>query len=109
IGLRGSSGLDPDRLLRTLHEVRPHSLILVPQLLFALVSAGERGLLPPISLRFVAVGGAHVAPQLLRRAEALGIPVYEGYGLSECASVVCLNTPGGRRVGSVGRPLGHAR
>jgi long-subunit acyl-CoA synthetase (AMP-forming) len=35
--------------------------------------------------------------------------VYEGYGLSECASVVCLNTPAARRTGSVGRPLLHAR
>lgn len=109
IGLRGASGFDTDRFLRTLHESRPHSLILVPQLLFALVAAGECGLLPPDTLRFVAVGGARVAPGLLRRADALGIPVHEGYGLSECASVVCLNTPASRRVGSVGRPLEHAQ
>jgi long-subunit acyl-CoA synthetase (AMP-forming) len=46
---------------------------------------------------------------LLERAEAAGIPAYEGYGLSECASVVCLNTPGTRRAGTVGRPLPHVR
>lgn len=39
----------------------------------------------------------------------MGLPVYEGYGLSECASVVCLNTPAACRIGSVGRPLPHAR
>jgi long-chain acyl-CoA synthetase len=53
---------------------------------------------------------AILLPQLLlARAEALGLPVYEGYGLSECASVVCLNRPGAVRAGSVGRPLPHAK
>ena len=54
----------------------------------------EKGMSPvPRSLRFVAVGGARVAPALIERARAVGLPVYEGYGLSECASVVALNTP----------------
>jgi long-subunit acyl-CoA synthetase (AMP-forming) len=35
--------------------------------------------------------------------------VFQGYGLSECASVVCLNTPAHDKPGSVGRPLPHAR
>jgi long-subunit acyl-CoA synthetase (AMP-forming) len=35
--------------------------------------------------------------------------VFEGYGLSECASVVALNTEGARRIGSVGKPLAHAQ
>jgi long-subunit acyl-CoA synthetase (AMP-forming) len=49
-----------------------------------------------------------VSPALLARADRLGLPVYEGYGLTECASVVALNTPAARRTGSVGRPLPHA-
>ncbi len=107
IGLQGASGLDLERFLRVLGATQPHSIILLPQLLLALVSAGERGLPLPQSLRFVAVGGGRVTPQLLRRAQALGLPVFEGYGLSECASVVCLNTPRARRIGTVGRPLPH--
>ena len=35
----------------------------------------------------------------------LGIPLFEGYGLSECCSVVALNRPGATRAGSVGQPL----
>ncbi len=107
IGLRGASQFDLPCFLGSLGRVQPHSLILLPQLLLALVTAAERGLPVPRSLRFVAVGGGRVAPQLLERAEALGLPVYEGYGLSECASVVCLNAPGQRQAGTVGKPLGH--
>jgi long-subunit acyl-CoA synthetase (AMP-forming) len=109
IGLQGASGLDVERLVGSLHHGRPHSVILLPQMLLALVSAAERGMALPDSLRFVAVGGGRVAPQLLERADAIGLPVFEGYGLSECASVVCLNTPEARRIGTVGRPLDHAR
>lgn len=107
IGLSGASGFDLMRFLQALQAAQPHSLILLPQLLLALVSAGERKLPVPSSLRFVAVGGGRVSTQLLERADALDLPIFEGYGLSECASVVCLNTPGQRRIGSTGQPLGH--
>jgi long-subunit acyl-CoA synthetase (AMP-forming) len=102
-------GLDAGRLLGTLSREQPSSLILVPELLQVLVVAAERGWQPPASLQFVAVGGAKVSGELLARADAAGIPVHEGYGLSECASVVCLNTPASRRAGTVGRPLPHVR
>ena len=36
------------------------------------------------TLRFVAVGGGKVAPELIAHARAAGLPVYEGYGLSRC-------------------------
>ncbi len=103
------TGLDVTRLLDTLKRSSPNSLILVPELLQVLVTAAERGWPVPGSLQFVAVGGAAVSVDLLERANAVRIPVYEGYGLSECASVVCLNTPAARRAGTVGRPLPHVR
>ncbi len=106
-GLMGASGLDVPRMLQCLHATQPHSLIVLPQLLHALVSVAEQGGSVPASFRFVAVGGARVAPQLLERAHRLGWPVFEGYGLSECASVVCLNTPEQQRLGTVGIPLPH--
>jgi long-chain acyl-CoA synthetase len=99
--------LDPQRLLRSLTLHRPESLVLVPELLRLLVRAAQSGFKLPPSLKFIAVGGAPVARTLLEEAASLGIPVFEGYGLSECGSVVCLNTPQARRLGSVGRPLPH--
>ncbi|MGY2441005.1 AMP-binding protein [Pseudomonas sp. SDO52101_S400] len=107
LGIQGASGVDVPRLLGCLASRVPESLILVPQLLLLLVSAAEQKAFDPQSLRFAAVGGARVSRDLLHRAQRVGLPVYEGYGLSECASVVCLNRPGARRPGSVGRPLPH--
>ena len=108
IGLGGATHFDVERFLATLARAEPHSAILLPQLLLMLVTAVERGAPLPQSLRFIAVGGGRTSPALLHRAEALGLPVFEGYGLSECGSVVCLNTPAERRIGTVGRPLPHA-
>ncbi|AKK00638.1 AMP-binding protein [Pseudomonas sp. WP18] len=107
LGIQGASGVDVPRLLSNLADRKAQSLILVPQLLLMLVSAAEQQAFDPRHLRFVAVGGARVAQDLLHRAQRLGLPVYEGYGLSECASVVCLNRPGAHRPGSVGKPLPH--
>ncbi|MFT6915349.1 MAG: long-chain acyl-CoA synthetase [Motiliproteus sp.] len=105
-GLTGSGQLDPSAFTALLQHSQPQSLILVPELLQALVGLAAQGQIPE-SLRFVAVGGGPVAPQILRQAQQLGLPVYEGYGLSECGSVVSLNTPQQQRAGSVGRPLSH--
>ncbi|MHC8318986.1 AMP-binding protein [Pseudomonas sp. LB3P31] len=109
LGIAGASGVEVPRLLRSLSSRAPESLILVPQLLLMLVSAAEQGAFDPQPLRFAAVGGARVSPSLLQRARRVGLPVFEGYGLSECASVVCLNRPQARRPGSVGRPLAHVQ
>ena len=107
VGLTGSSGLDVNQWLSCIERYQPNSLILVPELLSLLTRAAEAGWPVPASLKYVAVGGGKVAAELLRRAHAVDIPAYEGYGLSECASVVALNVPGDVRVGSAGRPLPH--
>lgn len=109
LGMGGASQVDFKRLLGAIALSGAQSLILVPQLLMGLVTAIERGLMRVGPLRFVAVGGARVSPSLLARAEAVGLPVFEGYGLSECASVVALNQPGAVRIGSVGKPLPHVQ
>jgi long-subunit acyl-CoA synthetase (AMP-forming) len=109
LGLGGSSSVEPRLLLTALDSLQPHTLILIPQLLRLLVLASEQGWRAPRSLRFVAVGGARVGSALIHRARAGGIPVYEGYGLSECASVVSLNNPAADRPGSAGKPLPHLR
>jgi len=107
IGLEGSANLDILKMLQALERLQPTSIILLPQMLVALVAAIEDGWTPPATLQFVAVGGAKVSPDLIPLARTAGLPVYEGYGLSETASVACLNRPDCDLPGSVGRPLSH--
>lgn len=105
----GYGGVDVAAFVATISRVAPQSLIVPPELLRVLVVAARKGWAPPADLRFIAVGGATVSQALLDEANAIGLPAYQGYGLSECASVVCLNTPASARSGSVGKPLPHAR
>ncbi|MEJ2691540.1 MAG: AMP-binding protein [Candidatus Thiodiazotropha sp.] len=106
-GLLGASGLDARRMLEALARHEATTAIFSPQMLQGAVTALEAEQPRPEKLRFIAVGGAAVSKRLLERAAELKLPVYEGYGLSEFASVVSLNRPGAQRLGSVGRPLGH--
>ncbi|MET0282565.1 MAG: AMP-binding protein [Steroidobacteraceae bacterium] len=110
LGLTGSSSFDAARFHATVVAQQPHSIILLPQMLRVwvghLMLSGQRA---PESLKLVAVGGAAVGTKLLELARAVGIPAYEGYGLSEGASVQTLNLPSADLPGSAGRVLPHAR
>ena len=107
LGLTGSSQLSLPTLLQALHQYQPNSLIALPQILQGFVAAGMQGFGLPASLAFIAVGGARTPAVLIEQARAIKIPVYEGYGLSECASVVSLNSPVADKIGSVGKALNH--
>ncbi|MGO9899451.1 MAG: AMP-dependent synthetase/ligase [Solirubrobacteraceae bacterium] len=60
-------------------------------------------------LREAVTGAAPIAPGILEFFYACGVPVMEGYGLTETASVVSVNTLDAFRLGSVGRPLPGVR
>lgn len=109
VGLSGASGLNIQKLLAAIEQSQASTAIFTPELLNAMVCKIEAGAANPDTLRFLAVGGASVSPNLLKRAQALSIPVYEGYGLSECASVVALNTATAHKIGSVGQALPHLK
>jgi len=107
LGFNGASEFDVQKLAAVLESVQPDSLILLPGILSALVAFIKHGWQAPDSLKFVAVGGSRVGSGLLEAAEAVNLPVYEGYGLSECSSVVSLNSPNDNQQGSAGMPLPH--
>ena len=108
LGWAGSSGLEIQSLASSITKVQPNSAVILPQILKGLISLCEsERWAAPASLRFLAVGGARVAPELIQRGRTLGLPVYEGYGLSECGSVVSVNTPSADKIGSAGKVLSH--
>ncbi|AJI95158.1 AMP-binding enzyme family protein [Yersinia ruckeri] len=109
VGFTGSSQFSYPILAQVIQQWRPHSLVLVPELLRLLVMLCAINPDLAASLRFVAVGGGKVAKDLVAKSHQLGLPVYEGYGLSECGSVVALNTLGSLLPGSVGKPLAHCQ
>ncbi len=106
LGFSGSIQVDARALGQKLQHLQPTTAILVPQLLKLFLGLAAARLLPK-SFRFLAVGGAPVAASQLAQAQSLGLPVYQGYGLSEAASVVAMNWPEDNRPGSVGKLLPH--
>jgi long-chain acyl-CoA synthetase len=80
------------------------TLALCDRLVFGKIRARFGG-----RLQFAVSGAAALAREVAEFVEALGIEVYEGYGLTETSPVVSANVPGCKRLGSVGRPLPDVR
>ena len=106
-GLTGAAQFDPHVCLDAIQRHQAESVILLPQMLQAMVAVTRPGDARIRTLKFVAVGGAKTPAALIHAARAKGFPVFEGYGLSECGSVVSLNLPGADRPGSAGKPLAN--
>jgi long-chain acyl-CoA synthetase len=61
------------------------------------------------NLKYAISGGAAIPMEVARFIDALGIRVYEGYGLSETSPIATANWPGSRKMGSVGKPIPGVR
>lgn len=88
----------------TIGAVERLSLGLARRLIFAKIVARFGG-----RLRFAISGSAALNKEVAEFVDALGIEVYEGYGLTEASPVVSVNYPGHRKIGSVGKPLPGVR
>jgi len=97
---------DQGRFQRCLREDGVTLTSLVPTMLHRLLNSSPATEWPE-SLRLVLLGGAAAAPELLRAASDVGVPVAATYGLTETASQVATALPAdiSRKPESVGRPL----
>jgi long-chain acyl-CoA synthetase len=60
-------------------------------------------------LEFAVSGAAALPREVAELMEAIGIALYEGYGLTETSPIVSANIPGQSKPGTVGRPLPGVR
>lgn len=59
------------------------------------------------NFKIIVSGGAAIQPRIIRTFRAAGLPIYEGYGLTETSPVVAVTSTdhNGIKVGTVGPPL----
>lgn len=104
-----------DTLIQNLQEVRPHYMSAVPRIhqkLAALArpafEAGNREALRDLyggRIRWVSSGGAALPPDVARFYWEAGVPIYQGYGLTETSPVISFSYEGHNKIGASGVPL----
>src|SRR5467141_1499413 len=88
----------------TLAGIQPTTLAwkIADRLLFSKVPAGMGGK----AEEFIS-GGAPLGLELAEWFADIGIPIDEGYGLTETSPVIAVNTPAAHKLGTVGKPLAN--
>ncbi|MEY4371483.1 MAG: hypothetical protein RL219_252 [Actinomycetota bacterium] len=103
--------VDPLRILQIIESQRITSFAAVPVIFDTMLQHPDFATFDLSSLQVMGAGGAAVPESLIIRLQAAGLPMSQGYGLTEGCGISCwLPAHDARRkVGSCGRPLMHTR
>jgi long-chain acyl-CoA synthetase len=88
-----ANGKKPGALLRLKHSI-------ADKVVFTKWRAALGG-----RVRGLVSGGAPLSPELALIFYGAGLPIYQGYGMTESSPVITANYPGTNRIGSVGKPI----
>jgi long-chain acyl-CoA synthetase len=101
---RWALGVGRDHRAETLAGISPTAISwkmrIADRLVFSKVRSGMGG----EAEEFIS-GGAPLGRELAEWYADIGIPIHEGYGLTETSPVIAVNTPRSHKLGTVGKPL----
>lgn len=94
------SGEKGQKMFKTMYDLAKYMPISVRRLMFKKVIDGFGG-----KMKGFVCGGAPLEADVAEFFERIGMPIYQGYGLTETSPTITSNTPQYNRIGSVGKPL----
>jgi long-chain acyl-CoA synthetase len=99
----------PVAAMKTIRENKITLVFGVPSM-FAALARLKSASADDLAHVYAAISGGEPLPAALRELmkARFGVTLLEGYGLTETAAIVGLNTPHANKPGSVGKPLPHA-
>jgi len=92
-----------EKAFNIIYKVAPFVPLKLRRIMFKKILAGFGG-----KLKFFISGGAPLDKETAEFFERIGIPCYQGYGLTETSPTISTNYPGNNQKGSVGKPLPSA-
>ena len=102
-----ASFMPPSNVIKTIEETKPTVLLLVPTMVGFAASMLERQGKTLTGIKLLIAGGDRYNPKIDDRVTAaFGVPLIEGYGITECSPVLAVNPkPSVRKLGTVGPAL----
>ena len=98
-----------DNFFKKIIEQEPNYLCLSPSLTSNLITYIENNRSDSFlsQIKSICVGGSKSSISMINQAIKMKLPVFEGYGLSECCSVVAVNNKKFNKTGTCGKLLPH--
>lgn len=96
----------PQAVLETVHRERSSVVIMVASMYAAMLRAKKGGPEDWASAEYVISGGEALSDAVFADfKQRFGVPILQGYGMTEASPVVSLNVPWSNRVGTVGQAI----